>query len=181
MISTCDRGRACLSSCVSPPNPETCIRCGRCDASQVKTLKPLSTLKLQQLCAILEEENFVNEQYIATEGDMGEKFYLTVMGTVRSICLCKILSVQIISSSLSSGMEVATPLVVYCTEYCRRVWNILGRVRNNDTTPQPTTALTCPDSFNMHCNEEHRKHNCSAIPLSTSFSGSKPRQCSYMC
>lgn len=50
--------------------------------SQVKTLKPLSTLKLQQLCSLMEEETFVDEQYIATEGEMGDRFYITLMGNV---------------------------------------------------------------------------------------------------
>lgn len=50
---------------------------------QVKTLKPLSTLKLQQLCSLMEEESFVDEQYIATEGEMGDKFYIAVHGNVR--------------------------------------------------------------------------------------------------
>lgn len=49
---------------------------------QVKTLKPLSTLKLQQLCSLTEEETFVDEQYIATEGQMGDRFYMVLAGTV---------------------------------------------------------------------------------------------------
>lgn len=50
---------------------------------QVKTLKPLSTRKLQQLCALMEEETYVDEQHIAAEGEVGEKFFITIMGTVR--------------------------------------------------------------------------------------------------
>lgn len=64
-------------------NPEAYIHCARRGASQVKTLKPLSTIKLQQLCALMEEETFVNEQYIATEGETGEKFFIAVTGMVR--------------------------------------------------------------------------------------------------
>ncbi|CAN0411936.1 unnamed protein product, partial [Laminaria digitata] len=52
---------------------------------QVKTLKPLSTLKLQQLCSLMEEETFVDEQYIATEGEMGDRFYITLAGTVSTV------------------------------------------------------------------------------------------------
>lgn len=51
--------------------------------NQVKTLKPLSTLKLQQLINLMEEETFKNEEYIATEGQMGEKFFIVVQGDVR--------------------------------------------------------------------------------------------------
>ncbi len=51
---------------------------------QVKTLKPLSTLKLQQLISLMEEESFANEEYIATEGEMGEKFFMIVHGSVSA-------------------------------------------------------------------------------------------------
>ncbi|CAN0123777.1 unnamed protein product, partial [Ectocarpus sp. 8 AP-2014] len=47
---------------------------------KVKTLKPLSTLKLQQLISLMEEESFVDEQYIASEGEMGDKFFIIVLG-----------------------------------------------------------------------------------------------------
>lgn len=57
--------------------------------AQVKTLKPLSTLKLQQLCSLMEEEVFVDEQYIATEGEIGDKFYITVLGNVRNHALVR--------------------------------------------------------------------------------------------
>lgn len=50
---------------------------------QVKTLKPLSTLKLQQLISLMEEESFMDEQYIASEGEMGDKFFIIVHGKVR--------------------------------------------------------------------------------------------------
>ena len=53
---------------------------------QVKTLKPLSTLKLQQLISLMEEESFADEEYIATEGEMGEKFFIIVLGRV-SACM----------------------------------------------------------------------------------------------
>lgn len=49
---------------------------------QVKTLKPLSALKLQQLCALMEEVTFEDEEYITREGEAGEKFFLTIIGTV---------------------------------------------------------------------------------------------------
>lgn len=49
----------------------------------MKTLKPLSTLKLQQLISLMEEESFVDEQYIASEGEMGDKFFIIVLGKVR--------------------------------------------------------------------------------------------------
>lgn len=49
---------------------------------QVKTLKPLSTLRLQQLISLMEEETFKNEEYIATEGQLGEKFFIVVLGDV---------------------------------------------------------------------------------------------------
>ncbi|CAN0213393.1 unnamed protein product [Ectocarpus sp. 6 AP-2014] len=47
---------------------------------KVKTLKPLSTLKLQQLISLMEEESFVDEQYIASEGEMGDRFFIIVLG-----------------------------------------------------------------------------------------------------
>ncbi|CAM9180795.1 unnamed protein product, partial [Hapterophycus canaliculatus] len=47
---------------------------------KVKTLKPLSTLKLQQLISLMEEEHFVGGQHIATEGEMGDKFFIVVLG-----------------------------------------------------------------------------------------------------
>eukprot|EP00903_Cladosiphon_okamuranus_P018322 g16856.t2 len=50
---------------------------------KVKTLKPLSTLKLQQLISLMEEESFKNEEYIATEGELGEKFFIVVLGNVK--------------------------------------------------------------------------------------------------
>lgn len=31
----------------------------------------------------MDEEAFVDEQYIATEGEIGDKFYITVLGNVR--------------------------------------------------------------------------------------------------
>lgn len=49
---------------------------------QVKTLKPLSTLKLQQLISLMEEENFADQAYIANEGERGEKFFIVVLGNV---------------------------------------------------------------------------------------------------
>lgn len=49
---------------------------------QVKTLKPLSTLKLQQLCGLMKEESFVDGEYIATEGETVDKFYVTIQGNV---------------------------------------------------------------------------------------------------
>lgn len=52
---------------------------------QVKTLKPLSTLKLQQLINLMEEESFADQEYIASEGEMGEKFFIIVMGNVRTV------------------------------------------------------------------------------------------------
>lgn len=54
-----------------------------CTFVQVKTLKPLSTLKLQQLISLMEEESFKDEEYIATEGQLGEKFFIVVLGNVR--------------------------------------------------------------------------------------------------
>lgn len=51
---------------------------------KVKTLKPLSTLKLQQLISLMEEESFKDEEYIATEGQLGEKFFIVVLGNVRT-------------------------------------------------------------------------------------------------
>lgn len=53
---------------------------------QVKTLKPLSTLKLQLLISLMEEESFVDGQYVATEGETGDKFFIIVLGNVRE-CL----------------------------------------------------------------------------------------------
>lgn len=50
--------------------------------AQVKTLKPLSTLRLQQLCSLMEEESYVDEQYIATEGEMGDRFFIMLAGNV---------------------------------------------------------------------------------------------------
>ncbi|CAM9881757.1 unnamed protein product [Pylaiella littoralis] len=47
---------------------------------KVKTLKPLSTLKLQQLISLMEEENFADQAYIANEGERGEKFFIVVVG-----------------------------------------------------------------------------------------------------
>ena len=49
----------------------------------MKTLKPLSTLKLQQLISLMEEETFKHEEYVVTEGQMGEKFFIVVLGNVR--------------------------------------------------------------------------------------------------
>lgn len=62
---------------------------------QVKTLKPLSTLKLQQLINLMEEESFANEEYIATEGEMGEKFFIIVHGSVSA---CQKTSVLVLDS-----------------------------------------------------------------------------------
>lgn len=52
---------------------------------QVKTLKPLSTLKLQQLAGLMEEEAFADDHYIATEGEISDKFYIMAVGTVSGI------------------------------------------------------------------------------------------------
>lgn len=53
-----------------------------CVPGQVKTLKMLSMMKLQQLCTLMEEETFADDEHIVTEGEIGEKFYITIAGTV---------------------------------------------------------------------------------------------------
>lgn len=78
---------------VRTDRPVTVLHYDQCNAEfslpacsvQVKTLKPLSTLKLQQLIGLMEEESFKNEEYIATEGQLGEKFFIVVLGTVRTL------------------------------------------------------------------------------------------------
>lgn len=40
-------------------------------------------MKLQQLISLMEEEAFKDEEYIATEGQLGEKFFIVVLGNVR--------------------------------------------------------------------------------------------------
>lgn len=54
---------------------------------QVKTLRSLSTLKLQQLSSLMEEESFVDQQDIATHGEELKKFFVIVAGTVSTLPL----------------------------------------------------------------------------------------------
>lgn len=42
-------------------------------------------VKLQQLCSLMEEETFVDEEHIIREGQVGEKFYITIAGTVSPV------------------------------------------------------------------------------------------------
>lgn len=39
-------------------------------------------MKLQQLCGLMEEETYIDEEHILREGEVGDKFYITVAGTV---------------------------------------------------------------------------------------------------
>eukprot|EP00611_Tribonema_gayanum_P005379 TRINITY_DN145_c4_g1_i1.p1 TRINITY_DN145_c4_g1~~TRINITY_DN145_c4_g1_i1.p1 ORF type:complete len:1103 (-),score=403.39 TRINITY_DN145_c4_g1_i1:604-3912(-) len=53
---------------------------------KVKTLSKLTTLRLQQLCEALKEEEFKAGEYIARQGEAGDKFYVVASGEV-SCCL----------------------------------------------------------------------------------------------
>lgn len=76
---------------------------------------------------------FIDEQYIAAEGEIGDKFYITVLGNVRNHALVR----RMFSIMLVDDIRYDTPRRKYVTESdVEGTFSVFGRSTGRFRYPQ---------------------------------------------